>query len=229
MSEIAANLSLIHHQIEQACQACQRDPASVNLIAVSKKKPALTIRSAFNAGQKLFGESYVQEFSEKAEALELPLEWHFIGGLQSNKVKYLRGKTTLIHSVDRYSLAKEISLQWGKIEQTANILLQFNLGKEASKSGADEGEALELAKRISDLPNLQVHGLMTLPPFAEDPEEVRPYFKRLRLLSEKLAAESLPNIAMKELSMGMSHDFQVAIEEGATLVRVGTAIFGARD
>ncbi len=229
MSEIATNLTLIRQQIDLVCQSCGRDPQSVRLLAVSKKKPATLIRDAYNAGQKLFGESYVQEFSQKAEELELPLEWHFIGGLQSNKVKYLCGKTALIHSVDRYSLAQEISTQWAKIGLTADILLQFNLGGEATKSGADESEALELAKRICALPHLRVRGLMALPPYFDDPEEVRPYFRRLRLLGEQLSAAQLPNLVIEELSMGMSHDFEVAIEEGATLVRVGTAIFGARD
>ncbi len=229
MSSIAANLDLVRQQIETACLNCGRDPQNVRLIAVSKKKPAAALAAAHAAGQKLFGESYVQEFRQKHEELELPLEWHFIGGLQSNKVKYLRDKTTLIHSVDRYSLAREISRQWGKINQTAAILLQFNLGGEATKSGADEAEALELAKQVSALPNLQVRGLMTLPPYCEDPEEVRPYFRRLRLLADRLRAVDLPNLTLEELSMGMSHDFRIAIEEGATLVRVGTAIFGARD
>lgn len=229
MSEITANLTQIRHQIDLSCQGCGRNPQTVRLLAVSKKKPSQTILAAFNAGQTLFGESYVQEFSQKTEELVLPIEWHFIGGLQSNKVKYLRGKTTLIHSVDRYSLAREISAQWGKIGKTADILLQFNLGEEASKGGADETEALDLAKQISALPNLQIRGLMTLPPYCDDPEEVRPYFRRLRLLGEKLTGADLPNVVIEELSMGMSHDFPVAIEEGATLVRVGTAIFGARD
>ena len=229
MSEIADNLTQIRQQIDLACQSCGRDPLRVRLLAVSKKKPAQTILDAFAAGQKLFGESYVQEFALKTEEIPLPIAWHFIGGLQSNKVKYLRGKTALIHSVDRLSLAREISAQWGKIDQTADILLQFNLGQEASKSGADETEALKLAEQICALPNLQVRGLMTLPPYCADPEEVRPYFRRLRLLGEKLSAAMLPNLVIEELSMGMSHDFEVAIEEGATLVRVGTAIFGARD
>jgi pyridoxal phosphate enzyme (YggS family) len=228
MREIAANLTRIREQIAAACHNCRRDPGSLRLVAVSKKKPAAAISAAAAAGQQLFGESYVQEFLQKIEEIRLPLEWHFIGSLQSNKVKYLRGKTALIHSVDRFSLAREISNEWGKIEETARILLQFNLGGEATKSGADETEAIELARKISALPHLQVCGLMTLPPFFADPEEVRPYFRRLRLLGEKLRAENLPNFAISELSMGMSHDFSVAIEEGATLVRIGTAIFGER-
>ncbi len=226
---IASNLTAIHQQIEAACQRCGRDPQQVRLVAVSKKKPAADIVAASQAGQPLFGESYVQEFCEKLTQVTVPVEWHFIGGLQSNKVKYLAGKPTLIHSVDRLSLAREISRQWGKIGQTASILLQFNLGHEASKGGAEEGQALQLAEQVSALPNLQVCGLMTLPPWDSDPEQVRPYFRRLRELSAEITAAGLPHVRMDELSMGMSHDFEVAIEEGATLVRVGTAIFGARD
>lgn len=229
MNPIAANLEQIHRRIIAACTRCDRDPQSVKLVAVSKKKPLSLIEEAFATGQIIFGESYVQELQQKLDETNLPLEWHFIGGLQSNKVKYLRGRTTLIHSVDRYSLAKEISAQWGKIDQTASILLQFNLGDEASKSGAKEEEALALATKVCALPNLKVRGLMTLPPYCEDPEEVRPYFRRLRQLGARLTSADLPNFICAELSMGMSHDFEVAIEEGATLVRVGSAIFGARD
>ncbi|ORJ59816.1 YggS family pyridoxal phosphate-dependent enzyme [Geothermobacter hydrogeniphilus] len=226
---IAANLKDIRQQIEAACRRCGRDSRDVRLVAVSKKKPAAAIEAAFMAGQKLFGESYVQEFCDKQEQIDQPLEWHFIGGLQSNKVKYLRGRTALIHSVDRLSLAREISRQWQKIGQRADILLQFNLGREASKSGADENQALELARAVSELPGLQIRGLMTLPPWDEEPERVRPYFRRLRELAGEIEAAGLPDVRMEELSMGMSHDFEVAIEEGATLIRVGTAIFGARD
>lgn len=226
---IAANLAEIRQRITSACERCGRDPQQVRLVAVSKKKPAGDIAAAFDAGQLLFGESYVQEFCEKEEQISQPLEWHFIGGLQSNKVKYLRGKTTLIHSIDRLSLAREVNRQWEKTGQPARVLLQFNLGREASKSGAEQEQALQFAAQVSELPFLQVCGLMTLPPWDADPERVRPYFRQLRQLSEQITAARLPNICMAELSMGMSHDFEVAIEEGATLIRVGTAIFGARD
>lgn len=225
---IATRLTTIQQQIEAACSRCGRDPQSVRLVAVSKKKPATDIEAAFAAGQRLFGESYVQELAEKAPQITLPVEWHFIGGLQSNKVKYLRGLVSLIHSVDRLSLAQEISRQWAKIDATAEILLQFNLGMEETKRGAAEEEALELVRRVSTLPNIKVCGLMTLPPWDADPEEVRPYFRRLNALARSIEAAALPNVEMKELSMGMSHDFTAAIEEGATLVRVGTAIFGER-
>ncbi len=226
---ISERLAVIRERIEQACNRCGRDPAQVRLVAVSKKKPAAAIEQAWQAGQRLFGESYVQELTEKAPRVTAPVEWHFIGGLQSNKVKYLRGRVSLIHSVDRLSLAREISRQWQKDGGVADILLQVNLAREASKRGATEDEVLELAPRIAELPGVRIRGLMTLPPYEENPEEVRPYFRRLRQLAEQMASLGLPGAAMRELSMGMSHDFEVAIEEGATLIRVGTAIFGARD
>jgi PLP dependent protein len=225
---IAANLKSINTRIADACRRAGRDPAAVRLVAVSKTKPAADIEAAVAAGQRLFGESYVQEFVTKAEEVRQDVVWHFIGALQSNKVKYLRGKVALIHSVDRLSLAEEISRQWQKLGRPADILLQVNLGGEETKSGTDAADLLMLARQVTALPCLCVRGLMTLPPWEEDPEAVRPHFRRLRQLAEELAGLGLPNLEMRELSMGMSHDFEVAIEEGATLVRVGTAIFGER-
>ncbi len=225
---IALNLKNINARIADACRRAGRDPQAVRLVAVSKTKPATDIEAAAAAGQRLFGESYVQEFVAKVEEVRRDVEWHFIGALQSNKVKYLRGKVALVHSVDRLSLAEEISRQWQKLGRPADILLQVNLGGEETKSGADAADLLKLARQVTALPGLQVRGLMTLPPWAEDPEAVRPHFRRLRQLAEELAVLGLPNLEMRELSMGMSHDFEVAIEEGATLVRVGTAIFGER-
>ncbi|PLX78481.1 MAG: YggS family pyridoxal phosphate-dependent enzyme [Desulfuromonas sp.] len=228
MPNIADNLQRIHDQIDRVCRRCNRNPADVELVAVSKKKPATDIEQAFAAGQRIFGESYVQELAEKLDLVTQPVSWHFIGGLQSNKVKYLRGRTELIHSVDRLSLATEIDRQWGKIDARADILLQFNLGREESKSGADESGALDLVRQVAALNHLKIRGLMTLPPYAADPEEVRPYFRRLRELSTTIATSNIPGVEMKHLSMGMSHDFEIAIEEGATLIRIGTAIFGER-
>ena len=228
MNDIAANIANIRERIDAACRRAHRNPAEVGLIAVSKVKPAEQIEAAFTCGQRLFGESYVQEFRDKAPEVQAPVEWHFIGGLQSNKVKYLRGKVTMIHSVDRLSLAEEISRQWQKLAQPVKILLQVNIGDEASKSGCAPAELEALAKQVAELPNLQVCGLMCLPPNCDDPEAVRPYFRRMRALAEQLNRLSLPGVTLTELSMGMSGDFEVAIEEGATLVRVGTAIFGER-
>lgn len=225
---IQANLDQIRRRIAAVCVRCGRDPASVRLIAVSKTQSAMLVEEAFAAGQRWFGENYVQEFLAKAEAVRSPVEWHFIGALQSNKVKYLRGKVALIHSVDRFSLAQEIDRQWGKLGSCAEILLEINLGEEESKSGTGEAELESLVRQVVRLPHLRIRGLMALPPFLDDPEAVRPYFRRLRELAQAIERLSIPDVEMRELSMGMSNDFEVAIEEGATLVRVGTAIFGAR-
>ena len=225
---IADNITQISKRITDVCQSCQRDPASVQLVAVSKKKPAADIEAAIHAGQRLFGESYVQECAAKIDEVTSQAEWHFIGALQTNKVKYLRGKVAMIHSVDRLSLAEEIERQWGKDDACIDILLQVNLGEEESKSGTTAEALVVLARKVAALPHLRIKGLMALPPWAEEPEEVRPYFKQLRELAADIDALGLPNVAMQELSMGMSHDFEVAIEEGSTMVRVGTAIFGAR-
>ncbi len=226
--DIAANLTDIRRQIDATCHDCGRNPDEVRLVAVAKTKPTEVVEAALTAGQSIIGESYVQELIAKTDQIQAPAEWHFIGHLQSNKAKYLVGRVALIHSVDRLSLAQEIDRQWGKAGQTANILVQVNLSQEASKSGATEEEAESLVRAIAALPHLRVKGLMTLPPYCPDLEEVRPYFRQLRQLAKQIAACQLPNVTMDELSMGMSHDFRIAIEEGATLVRVGTAIFGAR-
>ncbi len=225
---IKHNLEHVRSLIAAACARCGRDPASVRLVAVSKTKPAAMINDAAAAGQVVFGENYVQEFVDKIEQVTAPVEWHFIGGLQSNKVKYLRGKVAMIHSVDRLSLAEEIDRQWGKLDRKIDVLLEINLGEEDSKSGTTEAKLIELVRQVAVLPHVRIRGLMALPPWLDDPEQVRPYFRRLRELAENIARLQIPGVAMDELSMGMSNDFEVAIEEGATLVRVGTAIFGAR-
>lgn len=225
---IQTNLEEIRARMAAACARAGRDLASVRLVAVSKTKPAPLIEQAAAAGQTLFGENYVQEFVAKTEQVAAPVTWHFIGSLQSNKVKYLRGKVALIHSVDRLSLAKEIDRQWRKLDRPVDILLQLNLGQEASKSGTEE-QALELlVRQVADLPFVRIRGLMALPPYLPDPEQVRPFFRRLAQLARDIDRLAIAGVEMKELSMGMSNDFEVAIEEGATLVRVGSAIFGAR-
>ena len=226
--DIATNLERIRREVAAACARCGRDPASVRLIAVSKTHPAAAVIAAAAGGQRLFGESYVQEFLIKAGEVALPVEWHFIGHLQSNKVRQLPGKVTMIHSVDRISLAEEIDRQWGKAGLMAEVLIEVNLGGESSKGGVAETELEPLLRHLATLRHLAVRGLMILPPYLADPEAVRPYFRRLRELAARVAALGLPGVQMRELSMGMSHDFVVAIEEGATLVRVGTAIFGER-
>ena len=229
MTSIRTNIEQIHRQIEHACKGCGRNPDQVKLIAVSKVKPATAIDEAFAAGQQRFGESYVQEFRDKKEQVSSPVQWHFIGHLQSNKVKYLRGEVAMIHSVDRLSLAKEIDRQWGAIDAVAQILLQVNVGDESSKAGCAVAELEPLARAVAQLPHIKICGLMCLPPYNDDPEQIRPYFRLLRELAQQIKALKIPNVAMDELSMGMSGDFEVAIEEGATLIRIGTAIFGERN
>ena len=228
MNDIAVNLARIREQLAEACRRCGRDPGEVRLVAVSKKKPAAAIAAALAAGQHLFGESYVQECVAKIDAAPCGVEWHFIGALQSNKVKYLRGLVTMIHSVDRLSLAEEIDRQWRKLDARVDILLQVNLGEEETKAGTTSAGVIDLVRKVALLPHLRIRGLMALPPWEEDAEMVRPYFRQLRELAAEIDSLNLPQVAMDELSMGMSHDYQVAIEEGATLVRIGTAIFGER-
>lgn len=229
MSPLADNLAAIQSRIRQACQAADRAPDTVRLVAVSKLHPAALIAEAAEAGQLLFGENYVQELFDKAHLLALPLEWHMIGHLQSNKVKFLPGIVSMIHTVDRLSLAQEIDRQWREKQgNPCDILVQVNVSGEATKSGTSSAEALTLIQTIAKLPHVKVRGLMTMPPFFDNPDAARPYFRELRLLADRIRSESIPNVEMTELSMGMSGDFEVAIEEGATLVRVGTALFGER-
>jgi pyridoxal phosphate enzyme (YggS family) len=194
-------------------------PAGVTLVAVSKTQPAEAIREAHAAGQRDFGENYAQEWREKADALAdlADLRWHFIGGLQTNKVKYLAGRVAAIHTVDRIELAREISKRFGARGAVARVYLEVNLGGEASKSGCAPANAPALAEAVRALPAVEVLGLMTIPPPEDDP---RPHFRALRALRDRLG--------LAGLSMGMSADWQAAVEEGSTCVRVGTAIFGER-
>jgi pyridoxal phosphate enzyme (YggS family) len=225
---IAANLNDVQGRISAAARSVGRTPQSVRLVAVSKTRPADDIRQAYRAGQVVFGENYVQELVEKSAELAEPVEWHFIGHLQSNKVRQIAGLVTLIHSVDRLSLAEEISRQWGKLGLGCDILIQVNISGEASKSGTSQAEALQLVRAVAQLPHLSIRGLMTMPPFFDDPASARPFFAALRRLAQKVTATGIPGVSMEELSMGMSGDFEAAVQEGATLVRVGTSIFGAR-
>jgi pyridoxal phosphate enzyme (YggS family) len=225
---IASNLQSIMDRIRTATLAAGREPSSVRLVAVSKTRPADDVLQACRAGQVVFGENYVQELAAKAAEVREAVEWHFIGHLQSNKVKQLAGLVNMIHSIDRLSLAEEVSRQWGRLGSCCDILVQVNLSGEASKSGTTEAEALQLVRAVSALPHVRIRGLMTMPPFFDDPEAARPFFAELMRLSRRIEAERIPGVGMGELSMGMSGDFEAAIQEGATLVRVGTSIFGSR-
>jgi PLP dependent protein len=225
---IASNIQNVMDRIRTVTLAAGREPSSVRLVAVSKTRPAADVSQAFRAGQVVFGENYVQELVAKAAEVHEAVEWHFIGHLQSNKVKQLAGLVNMIHSIDRLSLAKEVSRQWGRLGRCCDILIQVNLSGEASKSGTTEAEALQLVRAVSTLPHVRIRGLMTMPAFFDDPEAARPFFAELMRLSRRIDAERIPGVEMRELSMGMSGDFEAAIQEGATLVRVGTSIFGSR-
>jgi pyridoxal phosphate enzyme (YggS family) len=219
----------IAERIQIAATAAGRRPESIRLVAVSKTVAAERVRAAVDAGITILGENYIQEAREKIGVLQdLPVAWHFIGHLQSNKAKYAVRLFDLIHSVDSLKLARELDRQALKNDKVQNVLIQVNTGKEASKSGVYEEEALALVREAGQMENIAVKGLMTLPPFFNAPEKVRPYFRALRELRDRIHAESLPGVAMDDLSMGMTGDFEAAIQEGATLVRIGTAIFGER-
>lgn len=225
---ISRNLALINGRIRAAAEAAGRDPASVRLVAVSKTRPAADIIEAFRAGQTVFGENYIQELVPKLEEVHGAVQWHVIGHLQSNKVKYIAGRVAMIHTVDRFSLAQEIDRQWGRLGKVCDVLIQVNISGEATKSGTTEAGAIQLVRECSLLPHIRVKGLMTMPPFFDDPDAARPYFAELRRLAEAVAAQRIAGVEMAELSMGMSGDFEAAVREGATLVRIGTAIFGER-
>lgn len=223
---IKENLQRVQERIAQAALKVGRSPEEITLVAVSKKQSPEKIRQAADAGAGVFGENYVQEAQEKIPLLDRPAQWHLIGHLQSNKVKFVVPLFTMIHTVDSLDLARVISQRAGMEGKIQQILIQVNVAEEESKSGTSTEEALELAGKVSELPHISLEGLMTVPPFLDDPDQVRPYFVRLRDLRDKLN-RYLP-APLRHLSMGMSHDFEVAIEESATLVRVGSAIFGPR-
>jgi pyridoxal phosphate enzyme (YggS family) len=217
-------------RIKKAAAACNRPLDSIQLIAVSKTMPAEIVKEAIEAGVTDLGENYIQEARDKVSALATSdVNWHYIGHLQSNKAKYAVRLFDLIHSVDSLKLARELNKYAQKNDKIQSILVQVNVAREDTKSGIYVENTIELLKNISQLENISVSGLMTMPPFFNAPEKVRPFFAALRKLRDEIRAEGIPNIAMQELSMGMTGDFEAAIEEGATMVRIGTAIFGERD
>lgn len=226
---VKENLVCVEERVANACKRANRKREDVLLIAVSKTKPVDMIYEVMETGVKDFGENKVQEMCSKIEEIQKPLHWHMIGHLQRNKVKYIVDCVTLIHSVDSLRLAQEIQKEAAKKQVTVPILIEVNIAKEDSKSGILESETEGLLREISKMPNIQVKGLMTIAPFVENAEENRIYFRQMEELRRQMDALKIPNIEMKELSMGMTGDFEVAIEEGATMVRVGTAIFGERN
>ena len=226
---IAANLDDIRSRLARACERAGRSPASVRLVAISKTHPVDYVRAAFTAGQTLFGENRVQEALEKIGlSSDTPIEWHLVGHLQSNKARKAAGTFACIHSIDGADLLRRVDDAAAEGGFTPELFVQADLAGEPTKHGATAESLLSIFEAAGRCRAARVTGLMVLPPFMPDPEDARPFFRRLREVRDELARRGVPASMLQELSMGMSHDFEVAIEEGATLVRVGTAIFGAR-
>lgn len=222
-------LENVEERIRAACERAGRNRSEVTLIAVSKTKPVEKLREAYDLGVRVFGENKVQELVDKYGALPEDIHWHMIGHLQRNKVKYIIDKAELIHSVDSLRLAETIEKEAEKHNITANILIEVNVAREESKFGVMPEELDEIVEKIAGFNHLNVKGLMTIAPYVENPEENRAVFARLRKLSVDIASKNVDNMNMSILSMGMTNDYEVAVEEGATMVRVGTGIFGERD
>ncbi len=225
---IRENMRAVEDRIAAACQEAERKPEDVTLIAVSKTKPVEMLREAYECGCRDFGENKVQELLDKYEVMPRDIRWHMIGHLQRNKVKYIVDKVYLIHSVDSLRLAEEISKEAGKKNVCVNILVEVNVANEETKFGTTCEDAKQLVQDIAKLPNICVKGLMTIAPFVENAEKNRPFFSKLKKISVDIMGENIDNITMENLSMGMTGDYEVAVSEGATCVRVGTGIFGAR-
>lgn len=226
---VTDNYKYIKQQVIETATACGRNPDDITLIAVSKTKPLSDIEELVQIGVSDFGENKVQELCDKYENISKPVDFHLIGHLQTNKVKYVVDKACLIHSVDSYKLAKEIQKEAAKRAIISQILIEVNVAEEESKFGLYLNDVIPFIKEIATFPNVHINGLMTIAPFVENPEENRDYFRALKQLSLDIISKNIDNIDMNVLSMGMTNDYQVAIEEGATMVRVGTAIFGTRN
>lgn len=224
---IRENIISVRQKLRGACLRAGRSPEDIELVAVTKRVPAHVIKEALAAGVTTLGENRVQELIKKQEVLGTGPQWHLIGHLQTNKVKYIVGRVSLIHSLDSINLAAEINKLWLEREMQCNVLIQVNISGENSKYGLPAGEVCDFIKEVALMPSIRVRGLMTIAPFEEDPERTRPVFSELRLLSEKLSIK-FPEVKLQYLSMGMTNDYTVAVEEGANIIRVGTALFGAR-
>jgi pyridoxal phosphate enzyme (YggS family) len=226
---ISDNIHHIKQQIKQAAEQVNRNASEIKLVAVSKRFPIEAIEEAYHAGHFLFGENYIQELIHKRPAAPMNASFHFIGNLQSNKARHAAEFCDMVETVDREKLGKALNKHCVTLNKTLEILVQVNIGNEPQKSGVERAEAASLIQHLNQLKNLRVCGLMTIPPATETPEESRVFFRELRILSEDFMSQGLfPKVAQPELSMGMSNDFHIAIEEGATIVRVGTAVFGQR-
>ena len=226
---LTENVIEVEKNIQAACDRAGRSREEVRLIAVSKTKPVSDIEEVLTTGILDYGEIKVQELSDKYDVLPKNIRWHMIGHLQRNKVKYLIGKTVLIHSVDSLRLAEQIEHEAAKADTIMNVLIEVNVAGEESKFGTTCNEAVELVRAVAALKHVKIKGLMTIAPFTDNPEDNRIYFKKLKQLSVDIKSKNIDNVDMDELSMGMTGDYEVAIEEGATMVRVGTGIFGERN
>ena len=226
---ILENIKQVEENIIKSCDKVGRDPKEVTLIAVSKTKPYTAIEEALPSGVLDYGENKVQELTEKYEILPKDIRWHMIGHLQRNKVKYLVGKVELIHSVDSLRLANQIETEFAKKNEIANILIEVNMANEESKFGITSETTEQLVREISKLEHVRIKGLMTIAPYTDNPETNREYFRNMKKLSVDITEKNIDNVSMNVLSMGMTGDYQVAIEEGATMIRVGTGIFGERN
>ena len=226
---IKDNLLEVQENIRKACERSGRALEEVTLIAVSKTKPLSMIEEAYACGMREFGENKPQEMRDKAKELEVPVHWHMIGSLQSNKIKYVVGTACFIHSVDSLALAEAIEKEAAKKDLVMDILLEVNMAEEESKHGFSAKEVFAAVQEVAKLPHLRLRGLMTVAPYTENAEENRIYFKKMKELLVDINAKNIDNVCMDSLSMGMSSDYEVAIEEGATMVRIGTGIFGERD
>ncbi|MFZ5994530.1 MAG: YggS family pyridoxal phosphate-dependent enzyme [Thermodesulfobacteriota bacterium] len=225
---LSENIDAVQKRIYEAACRAGRDPSRVKLLAVSKTVPVTRIKEAVSCGLTLFGENYVQEARTKIEEVGLGVSWHFIGRLQTNKARYAVRLFDLIHSLDNENLAVELNRRAAAVPRIMPVLIEVNLSGEENKGGITPDALLPFLEKVAVLPNLSVRGLMVMPPFFADPEKARPYFRRLKKLGKEIQARNIPNIRLEELSMGMTGDFEVAIEEGATIVRIGTALFGPR-
>lgn len=223
------NFQSVEARIQAACDRAGRSRKEVTLIAVSKTKPVEMLQTIYDAGSRDFGENKVQEMCDKIELLPADIRWHMIGHLQTNKVKYIVGRVSLIHSVDSLHLAQEIEKQAAKLDVIVPILVEVNIAEEESKFGIHKEETISLVREVATLPHIRIQGLMTIAPYVENPEDNRACFRGIKQLSVDIARENIDNVSMDCLSMGMTGDYEVAIEEGATMVRVGTGIFGERN
>ncbi|HXV82066.1 MAG TPA: YggS family pyridoxal phosphate-dependent enzyme [Candidatus Binatia bacterium] len=228
MVDVAANYRKIIDRISEAAQKAGRNAQKIKLLGAAKSQSIELVRAAIAAGVRLIGENYVQEAESKRQAISEPIEWHMIGHLQRNKVKAALNTFDLIESLDSAALALELDKEGRKRGKTVRTFVEVNLGDEQSKAGIGRDNVGELVKKVGELSHVRVEGLMAVPPFSEDPEAVRPYFRALRDLQTELQRLQIPNAPVAELSMGMTQDYPVAVEEGATLVRIGTALFGPR-